>query len=547
MKRRGLGRTGLGRPLGSGRIPGSGRTGGGRRGTRPSGARPGRLRAPAWTATLTWKAAVFITVMCCALAALLSVLVHGEVTRQTVAEAREKALVRLELVTTAYEAGEALPPGSGIDPPGLPAALRALAERGESGTLVADRDGRPAMWAAAPADGGALATAVDYSQSARTINALDGAIVGSSLLATGATLLVGAFAVTRVTRRLHQTARVARRITEGDLDARVGDPRTAHPSRPQDEVAIVAGALDTMASTLQRKLLAEQRFTADVAHELRTPLTGLTAAAELLPPGRPSELVRDRVRAMRALTEDLLEISRLDARTEKVELDVFELAPLIERVVRASGTTTEVRYGKTATGAGPAAGAARRREHASAPLPAPVRVETDKRRVERVLGNLVANAHRHGRPPVLLTVDGPTVTVRDHGPGFPEYLLNGGPQRFRTEGGGKGHGLGLTIAVGQAAVIGAELAFRNAPDGGAVARLTLPEYLPGDDDAQVPPPEDDARPPDGGTRHASPAACPADDAVGVRPPDGTAPVRPSEDGTRASPPDGGAARDGRTG
>ncbi|MEW1687893.1 HAMP domain-containing sensor histidine kinase [Streptomyces sp. NPDC091265] len=414
------------------------------------------LRMPAWTATLAWKSAVFITVMCCVLAALLGVLVHTAVTRQTVGHAREKALARLTAVTASYEAGEALPPRSGLDPPGLPAPLRALAVSGKRGTMVADHLGHPTMWAAAPADGRALATRTDYSQSARTIKGLDRAIIGSSLLAIGATLLAGAFAVTRVTRRLHQTARVARRIGAGDLDARVNDPRTADPSRPQDEVAIVAGALDTMASTLQRKLQTEQRFTADVAHELRTPLTGLSAAAELLAPGRPSELVQDRVRAMRALTEDLLEISRLDARTELVDLDVHELAPLAERVVSASGTATEVRV----AGDGP-----------------PVRVETDKRRLERVLGNLISNAHRHGRPPVVLTVDGPVVTVRDHGEGFPDYLTAAGPQRFRTEGGSKGHGLGLTIAAGQAGVMGAELVFENAPDGGAVARLTLPEYV----------------------------------------------------------------------
>ncbi|MEU1346021.1 HAMP domain-containing sensor histidine kinase [Streptomyces sp. NPDC005795] len=425
-----------------------------------------RLRLPAWTATLTWKSAVFITVMCCVLAALLGVLVHTAVTRQTVGHAREKALARLEAVTAAYETGGALPPRSGLDPPGLPASLRALAVSGKRGTMVADHLGRPTMWAAAPADGRALATRIDYSQSARAINGLDGAIVGSSLLAIGATLLIGAFSVTRVTRRLHQTAQVARRIGAGDLDARVDDPRTAEPSRRQDEVAIVAGALDTMASALQRKLVAEQRFTADVAHELRTPLTGLSAAAELLPPGRPSELVQDRVRAMRALTEDLLEISRLDARTEHVDLDVHELAPLAERVARAAGPGTEVRVG------------------ADRP---PVRVETDKRRLERVLGNLIGNAHRHGRPPVVLTVDGPVVTVRDHGDGFPGYLVAGGPQRFRTEGGAKGHGLGLTIAVGQAEVMGAELAFENAPDGGAVARLTLPEYVRLDDGDEAPP------------------------------------------------------------
>lgn len=104
-----------------------------------------------------------------------------------------------------------------------------------------------------------------------------------------------------------------------------------------------------------------------------------------------------------------------------------------------------------------------------------------------MLGNLIANAHRHGRPPVVLTVDGPVVTVRDHGEGFPDYLLAGGPQRFRTEGGSKGHGLGLTIAVGQAEVMGAGLAFENAPDGGAVARLTLPEYVHLDHDDEEPP------------------------------------------------------------
>ncbi|MET9374537.1 HAMP domain-containing sensor histidine kinase [Streptomyces sp. NPDC002992] len=417
--------------------------------------RRARLRPPSWTATLTWKSAVFITVMCCALAALLGVLVHVSVAGQTVTDSRERALSRLTDATLAYEAGDPLPRFSGIDPEGLPESLRALALRGERGTVVENHEGRPTMWAAGPADGRALAVQVDYATSAETIDGLDRSILGSSVLAIGATLLVGSFAVTRVTRRLHLTAQVARRISAGDLDARVDDPRTKDPSRPQDEVATVSGALDTMASTLQRKLQVEQRFTADVAHELRTPLTGLSAAAELLPEGRPSELVRDRVKAMRALTEDLLEISRLDARNETVDLAVHDLGPLAQRVVRASGTRTEVRIVRDAT------------------------VETDKRRLERVLGNLVANAHRHGAPPVVLTVEGPVVTVRDHGPGYPEYLLASGPQRFRTENGGKGHGLGLTIAAGQAEVIGAELVFAHAPDdgGGALARLTLPEYV----------------------------------------------------------------------
>ncbi|MFJ9741450.1 ATP-binding protein [Streptomyces sp. NPDC101166] len=413
---------------------------------------------PQWAGTLAVKAAVFITVMCCALAALLGVLVHVQVTDQTVGQARALALSRLTDATAAYEAGDPLRPGAGVDPAGLPTALRELTARGERGTMVAVHRGRPVMWAAGPADGGrTLAVAVDYNQQARTIEGLDNAILWSSVPAIGATLLVGAFAVSRVTRRLHTTARVAKRISAGDLDARVDDARTKDPTRPQDEVAAVAVALDSMASSLQGKLQSEQRFTADVAHELRTPLTGLHAAAELLPPGRPTELVRDRVAALRTLTEDLLEISRLDIGRERLELDTEELGALAWRVVRASGARTEVRVVRDA------------------------RVETDRRRLERVLGNLVANAHRHGRAPVELSVDGPVVTVRDHGEGYPEYLVAHGPQRFRTEGGAKGHGLGLTIAVGQAEVLGSRLTFANAPDGGAVATLTLPQSPPSAD------------------------------------------------------------------
>ncbi|MFG3203082.1 ATP-binding protein [Streptomyces sp. NPDC048192] len=411
-----------------------------------------RFALPRWAGPLAVKAAAFITVMCCALAALLGVLVHVSVTNQTVGQARARALSRLADATAAYEAGDALPPNAGVDPGGLPARLRRLAAAGRRGTMVSSYDGRPTMWAAGPVAGQrAIAVAVDYSQQSRTIAGLDNSILWSSGLAIGATVLVGVFAVTRVTRRLHGTAQVARRISAGDLDARVHDPRTKDPSRPQDEVAAVAAALDTMAATLQSKLLSEQRFTADVAHELRTPLTGLHAAAELLPPGRPTELVRDRVAALRTLTEDLLEISRLDTGREKPAVDTEELGALARRVVRASGTDTEVR------------------------VLADARVETDRRRLERVLGNLVANAHKHGGPPVVLTVNGTVVTVRDHGAGYPEYLVAHGPQRFRTEGGATGHGLGLTIAVGQAEVLGARLSFANAVDGGAVATLVLPD------------------------------------------------------------------------
>ncbi|NEB77540.1 HAMP domain-containing histidine kinase, partial [Streptomyces sp. SID14478] len=223
----------------------------------------------------------------------------------------------------------------------------------------------------------------------------------------------------------------------------------------RDEVAELAHAVDTMAASLQKRIEAEQRFTADVAHELRTPLTGLHTAAELLPPGRPAELVRDRVGALRTLTEDLLEVARLDAHAEEPNLDVHPLGPLVERAVNGVGPVCVLRC-DTDSGLS--------------------FVRTDARRLERILANLVTNARRHGAEPIEVTVRGTTVVVRDHGPGFPEELLRDGPRRFLTGAveRGQGTGLGLTIALGQAAAIGATVALRNGSAGGAVASVSLP-------------------------------------------------------------------------
>ncbi|MDQ0598947.1 hypothetical protein QF037_003292 [Streptomyces canus] len=109
-----------------------------------------RVALPRWAGTLAVKAAAFITVMCCALAALLGVLVHVSVTNQTVGQARDLALQRLEDATSAYEAGGTPGPFAGVDPPGLPGSLRDLAVAGDRGTMVATRDGDPTMWAAGP-------------------------------------------------------------------------------------------------------------------------------------------------------------------------------------------------------------------------------------------------------------------------------------------------------------------------------------------------------------------------------------------------------------
>ncbi|MFG2285860.1 sensor histidine kinase [Streptomyces sp. NPDC048595] len=418
------------------------------------------MRRPA--VSLRWKIALTVMAVSCAVAAALGVLVHNAVARQTVGQLRKETRANLDTALDAFEYGtshEGI--NSLLDPPELPDELRELVRSGNRGSMVGTYRGHPVMWAAAPADSQVMAVWSPYGTTRGSLETLDTAILGSAVLAATVVALAGLFLAHRISRRLTTTAAVARRITAGDLDARVGGGAgqgAGGGPAGQDEVAAVAAALDSVAGSLQSRLRAEQRFTADVAHELRTPLTGILASAELLPEGRPKEMINDRLRALHRLTEDLLEISRLDSGTEHADLAAYELGPLVERSVRATGLDTEMRIRSDTV------------------------VDTDRRRLDRIVANLVLNAHRHGRPPVVVTVDAPAdgppaIEVRDHGPGYPAELLHDGPQRFWTDapGRGKGHGLGLTIAVGQAAVLGIELRFCNAPDGGARAVLRLPQ------------------------------------------------------------------------
>ncbi|MGP9021093.1 sensor histidine kinase [Streptomyces sp. BR1] len=410
-----------------------------------------RLR-PAWTHSLRWKIALTVTAVSCAVAAILGVLVHNALTRQRVEEVRKEARQGLDAALKDFSYGtDTTGRDVQLDPPQLPEPLRKLAERGDRGVMVGELRGGAVMWAAAPAGGHVLARWVPYESTRDHLRQMDTAILGSAALAAGSVTLAGTYFATRISRRLGHTAAVARRITEGDLDVRTGIPAGGKGAE-HDAVKAVAVALDSMAESLQQRLEAEKRFTADVAHELRTPLTGMLAAAGLLPDGRPKEMINDRLRALHTLTEDLLEISRLDAGAEKAEFAEHELGELVGRAVRATGLECEVRVVRDA------------------------RVRTDRRRLDRVIANLVVNAHRHGAPPVTVTVDGPVVVVRDHGPGYPPDLVARGPQRFRTgdPGRGKGHGLGLTIVAGQARVLGIAPHFANAPDGGALTTLRLP-------------------------------------------------------------------------
>ncbi|MCA1219225.1 two-component system sensor histidine kinase CseC [Streptomyces sp. 8L] len=407
---------------------------------------------------IRWKISIAIAAVGALIAVALSLVVHNAAHVSMLDNAREVQLSQTLFAERMYDTTKETKLGTKINDPALPAPLRAKTKEGRRATLV-DGGKVPVIWAAVPLGNGTVLSSHSRLAGGGTaiIDDLDRALLVGSAAVVVCGSALGILIGGQISRRLRKAAAAAGRVAQGHTDVRVG---TAIGGVVRDETDELARAVDALTDALGERIEAERRVTADIAHELRTPVTGLVTAAELLPPGRPSELVRDRAQAIRTLVEDVLEVARLDSASERAELQEIALGEFVER--RAGALDPEARVSVL-------------RESW---------VSTDPRRLERILGNLLTNAKKHGGSPVEVSVEGRVLRVRDHGPGFPEALLREGPSRFRTgtsDRAGQGHGLGLTIAAGQARVLGARLTFRNAGadgTGGAVAVLWLPEHAP---------------------------------------------------------------------
>jgi len=302
--------------------------------------------------------------------------------------------------------------------------------------------------------------------------------LGQALLIGGGALIglaavVAGFIARRVLRPVAAASRAASAIAGGDLSARL-------PVESGDEFGAWAGSFNRMAASLESSVAElqegrdrERRFVADVSHELRTPLTALVAEASLLEqhlaamPGeaaRLGELLAADTGRLRDLVEDLLEISRLDAGSDAGSPADFDAAASAAAVI------------------------AERCPGAVLIAPRGLRVVGERRRLERILGNLLANAARHAEGAevtVSLRREGSdlVVVVADRGPGVPAADLGRLFDRFYKSDAARasgGSGLGLSIARSHARAMGGDLVARLRPGGGLEfeARLPVTEPLP---------------------------------------------------------------------
>lgn len=264
-------------------------------------------------------------------------------------------------------------------------------------------------------------------------------------------------AVRIATRPLSRLAKAAEGLGL-DLD------QTPLPEDGPLEVRRAASAFNRMQARLRQLFDERTRILAAVSHDLQTPITRLQLRAEMM----EDPALRDKVLAdladMQALVEEGLAYAGSTAAPREPEVRT-DLDALVASLV-ADYTDA----GRRVSLAG----------HCGHP------VNTQPRKLRRLLGNLVDNALKFGGSAemTLGNNSGPLViTVRDHGEGIadaelekvfePFYRLES--SRNRETG---GTGLGLAIARQLANSLGAELSLRNHPDGGLEAQLSLPTGKP---------------------------------------------------------------------
>jgi two-component system sensor histidine kinase MtrB len=368
----------------------------------------------------------------------------------------------------------------GNDSPELAALLspdfQAAVGRGEIAYQWVTLGGRPSLVVGGrlPGSDATFYFVHDATAIESTLATLRAGLLAGTVVLIGVALVAARGVARGVLAPVEEASRAAERIERGDLSARV-------PVASSDEFGDWAETFNRMAASLEetiRQLEAAQahnrRFVADVSHELRTPLAALVAEASIvredldaMPAAsrRAGELLVADVGRLRILVDDLMEISRFDAGAEHVAAEPVDLARLVEAVV-----------------------AARLPDAVRAYPSQPVVIESDPRRLERIVGNLLDNAREHAAGSAVEVsiepnADGGSVAVAvaDRGPGIPPDRLTHVFDRFykadpSRHGGSSG--LGLAIAAEHAQLLGGELTAENRDGGGLRIELRLPVTQP---------------------------------------------------------------------
>jgi two-component system, OmpR family, sensor histidine kinase MtrB len=297
-------------------------------------------------------------------------------------------------------------------------------------------------------------------------------VLGAGAILTSLVGIGGGLWVTRRTvRPLERVSAAAALIAGGELSTRLVTRNTDR------EVQQLTESFNAMVSQLVDRLERDARFASDVSHELRSPLTTLATTATVLSQHREElsasaqqslDLLVADLSVFQSLVEDLLEIARSDAGAAPVLIETVPAVELVRQSVRSGA-----------------------QHHGLVEPPIVVdvdvrdpQVNVDRRRFERVIANLIDNAHNYAGDAVAVRIsvqeDRLVVNVDDAGPGVPDDEHDRVFQRFfrgraaHDRGIARGTGLGLALVLDHVQTFGGTITVQESPEGGARFQISLP-------------------------------------------------------------------------
>jgi signal transduction histidine kinase len=216
---------------------------------------------------------------------------------------------------------------------------------------------------------------------------------------------------------------------------------------PSGQIEVIRGTSQDITHLKMLEQMKEE-WTAVVAHDLRQPINAITMAAEMLPEyhvGEISGAEQDSVRhigsaaaSLARMVNDLIDMSRIESHRLALERAWVDPASLVRETMERLAHLTEGYRVQISTGNS---------------VPA---VFADRGRFEQILGNLVTNAVKHGKPSGEIRVDASqsgdevVFSVTNEGRGISSEDLPRLFTRFGRSKSGRepGLGLGLYIARG---------------------------------------------------------------------------------------------------
>ncbi|MGJ8639699.1 MAG: sensor histidine kinase [Opitutaceae bacterium] len=267
--------------------------------------------------------------------------------------------------------------------------------------------------------------------------------------------------------------RTARAIASGDLSARI-------PTKyNQGEVGELASDLNTSFTELEDSFEQQRRFTADASHELRSPISAMMMEAQVaLKKERDAESYKESLSAinanllkMKALTNNLLDLSRLDSGEMGIVCTTVDLGALAESALDVLHGLLEDNHSEVVLNSKSAI------------------CQADGDRITQVLVNIISNAVRHCPPRTRITLASGVesgfawVRIQDNGPGIPieqqplifERFYRGDTARKHGQG---STGLGLAISKLIVQAHGGHIELESSSGQGSCFTIHLPVERP---------------------------------------------------------------------